>query len=83
MYCSDDVPLILKLYNPLDVRTWPYFPITIPLQCGEGPVPDEECDEITYAVWDHFCNSYGSYKCLPDAINEALRLTKELLHEPS
>jgi len=79
VYHSEDVPLILKLYNPLDVRTWPYYAITIPLLQGQGPASDSECDEITYAVWDVFCNSYGSYKCLPDAINQAMRLTHELL----
>ena len=78
MYRYDDVPLILKQYDPLDVRTWPYYTITIPLLRGDGPVSDCECDEITYAVWDVFCNSYGSYKNLPDAINEAMRLTHEL-----
>ena len=79
MYHSEDVPLILKQYDHLDVRTWPYYAITLPLLQGQGPASDSECDEITYEVWDHFCDSYGSYKYLPDAINEALRLTHELL----
>jgi hypothetical protein len=83
VYHKDDVPLILKHYDPLNVRTWPYYAIPLPLLRGEGPVSEQDCDEITYAVWDQFCNSHGSYKYLPDAINEALRLTKELLYGPS
>lgn len=76
---EDDIPYIRKHYDPLDVRTWPYYPITLPLLVGQGPVSDKECDEITYEVWDQFCNSYGSFKYLPDAINEALNLNNELL----
>ena len=78
-YESEDVPLILQQYDPLNVRTWPYFPITMPLLNGKGPVADAECDEITWEVWDIFCNSYGTHANLPDAINQALQLTKELL----
>lgn len=39
----------------------------------------KDAAEITYEVWDHFYNSYGSHKYLPDAINQAMALTKELL----
>ena len=78
-YESEDVPLILQQYDPLNVRTWPYYPIIMPLLNGAGPVTDAECDEITWEVWDIFYNSYGTHKYLPDAINQALQLTQELL----
>jgi hypothetical protein len=68
-------------YNPLDTRTWPFFPITLPLLQGEGPVSAAECDSITWEVWDRTLTSYGSFDNLPDAINEALRLTQEQLDE--
>jgi hypothetical protein len=83
VYDKDDISIILRHYDPLNVRTWPYYPITLPLLQGEGPVSEQDCDEITYEVWDQLCNSHGSYEYLPDAINEALRLTKELLHVSS
>jgi len=80
-YDERDIEILKTFYryDPFDVRTWPYYPIEIPLKEGQGPATHAECDEITYAVWDHFCNSHGSYKCLPDAINEAMRLTHELI----
>ena len=79
-YHKDDIPIILKYYEPLSVRTWPFYPIVMPLKEGQGPATDQECDEITYEVWDHFCASHGSHKYLPDAINQAMALTKELLY---
>lgn len=78
-YHKNDIPTILKYYDPVDVRTWPYYTIIMPLKQGQGPASDEECDEITWEVWDHFCNSHSSHDNLPDAINEAMRLTKEIL----
>jgi hypothetical protein len=66
-------------YDPFDVHTWPYFPIEMPLKEGQGPATHAECDQITYEVWDYFYNSHGSFKHLPDAINEAMRLSKEIL----
>jgi hypothetical protein len=80
-YDKRDVEVIQTLYNSLDIRTWPYYPIIMPLKEGKGPATDIECDEITFEVWDHFCNSFGSYKYLSDAINEAMRLTKEFLDD--
>jgi hypothetical protein len=53
----------------------------MPLKEGNGPTTGAECDSITFEVWDHFCDSYGSFEHLPTAINEAMRLTKELLNE--
>jgi hypothetical protein len=78
-YDKRDVEVIKTLYNQLDVRTWPYYTITMPLLEGQGPATNAECDQITYEVWDHFCNSYGNFEYLPDAINEAMRLTNDLL----
>lgn len=78
-YHADDILIIRKLYDPLNCRSWPFYPIIMPLKEGNGPATDAECDEITFEVWDHFCTSYGSYKFLSDAINEAMKLTKELL----
>ena len=80
-YCKSGIEAFLRLYDPLDVKTWPYYPIIMPLKEGNGPTTGAECDSITFEVWDHFCDSYGSFEHLPTAINEAMRLTKELLNE--
>lgn len=78
-YAPEDVVLLREHYNPSDCRTWPYYPIVMPLKDGNGPASDAECDTITWEVWDRFCNSVGSFDHLPDAINDALRRNKELL----
>jgi len=78
-YHKDDLERVRRYYDPLNVRTWPFFPIIMPLKDGQGPATDQECDEITYEVWDHFGGSHGSHEYLPDAINQAMELTKELL----
>ena len=78
-YDKRDAEVIQSLYDPLNVRTWPYYPIIMPLKEGNGPATDAECDEITFEVWDHFCNSFGRFEYLPDAINEAMKLTEDLL----
>ena len=78
----EDTHIISSHYDPLDARTWPYYPIEMPLNTeGQGPASIAEAHSITYEVWDHFCNSYGSHKYLPDAINQALQLTQALLNE--
>jgi hypothetical protein len=77
----EDLALIKKYYDPLNVRTWFYYPIVMPLLEGQGPASDAECDEITWEVWDWFCTTYASFNNLPDAINEALRLNSKLLEE--
>ena len=79
-YHKDDIPLIRKQYDPLNCRSWPFFVIEMPLtKDGDGPATvGEDADKITYEVWDHLCNTYSSHVYLPSAINEALRLTKEL-----
>lgn len=58
----------------MDSRDWYYYPIVIPLVKGQGPATSEECDEITYEVWDRDFNVYGSYENLYCAINKALEL---------
>lgn len=80
-YHVDDISNVVKHYDPLNVRTWPFFPIEMPITAeGEGPATiGDDASKITYEVWDHFCNSYGSHDYLPDAINQALTLTQELL----
>lgn len=77
-YDPEDLDLIYQHYNPFDCKSWPYYPIVMPLRKGRGPVSDKQCDEITWEVWDRFCNSVYSSKYLPDAINEAMRLNKEV-----
>lgn len=79
MYVLEEIAMLKKQYNPLDVRTWPYFPIVMPLKETKGPADVKECDEITWEVWDRFCDSVASYVYLPDAINHALRLNKKLM----
>jgi hypothetical protein len=80
-YHKEDIPNILKHYDPMNIRTWPFYVIEIPLNIeGQGPATvGFDAVDMTYEVWDHFCNSYGSHPYLPDAINQALKLTKELL----
>lgn len=78
-YHKDDLELVRKYYDPLNVRTWPFYPIIMPLKEGQGPATYQECDEITFEVWDHFAGSHGSHEYFPDAINQAMKLTKELL----
>jgi hypothetical protein len=80
-YDAQDVEVLktFYVYNPADVRTWPYYPIEMPLKDGQGPATHADCDQITYEVWDHFYNSYSSFEHLPDAINEAMRLSTLLL----
>ncbi len=78
-YHPDEVVHLRKHYNPSDVRTWPYYPIVMPLKDGQGPTSDAECDTITWEVWDLFCNSVGTFGNLPDAINDAMRRNKETL----
>lgn len=81
MYVLEDIVLLKRQYNPTDVRTWPYFPIVMPLKYGAGPVSDSDCDEITWEVWDRYCDSVGSHKHLIDAINHALRLNAKLMED--
>jgi hypothetical protein len=78
-YHADDLAIILSRYNPHDVRTWPYYPILMPLEDGQGPASDAECDKITWEVWDRFCNSVGTFDYLPDAINDAMKRNAELI----
>ena len=43
-YDKRDVEVVKTLYNPLDVRTWPYYPIIMPLKKGQGPATDARAD---------------------------------------
>lgn len=78
---SEAKRIVLDHYDPVDVRTWPYFPIIMPLKDGYGPADAEDCDKITWEVWDPLCDSYGSFACLSDAINTAIRLTLQFIEE--
>lgn len=69
----------LVLYKADDCRTWPYFPIVMPLKGGNGPATDEECDKITWEVWDQMYNTYESFEYLPDAINKAMQMNRDFL----
>ena len=80
-YSDDEISRLRNFYDPLEVRTWPYYPITMKLKNGQGPASDKECDKIEWEVWDRFCNSFGSFEYLPDAINDAMKRTKELFND--
>ena len=63
---------------PLDVRLWPYYPIEMPLtEDNFGPATvGKDADKISYEVWDRDTfQSQAVYDNLPDAINEAMRLS--------
>lgn len=78
-YDETDKTHFLVLYKADDCRSWPYFPIVMPLLDGNGPATDEECNKITWEVWDQLCNTYGSFDYLPDAINKAIQMNREFL----
>lgn len=57
-----------------------YFPILMPLtKDGNGPADIHEIDKITFQVWDRFCESYGEFDYLSDAIDKADELNAEYL----
>jgi hypothetical protein len=66
---------------PDDVRLWAYYPIIMPLDAdGRGPASESsgEVRKIVWEVWSQdLTETYGPFDCLPDAINEAIRLTQE------
>lgn len=62
---------------PEDVRERFYFTIVMPLKNGHGPASVEECDEITWEVWDQELTTHSSHKYLYSAIQETERLNKE------
>lgn len=72
---------IIDRYDPLNCRTWFFYPIYMPLdKNGNGPeTRPGRVRKETWEVWDFSCKTYGSYECLPDAINLALELNKMLL----
>lgn len=56
-------------------RRWFYTVIPIPLdKDGNGPCSVEEAVDMVYEVWDIFCNDYGTYKNLSEAIEQAIKL---------
>ncbi len=59
-----------------DVRQWMHYPIVMPVNAdGLGPATiGTDAARMTYEVWDQHCDTHGSFDCLPDAINEAMRL---------
>ncbi len=82
-YTAEDVEIFRKHYIPTDPRTWPYFPIIMPTLGGKGPAEIEECDEISFEVWDQYCLSSASFPFLFDALAKAMTLNLELFKEPS
>ena len=64
---------------PEDVRKWSHYPIVMPLTAeGNGPASEEkgEVRKITWEVWSQdLSESHGPFEFLPDAINEAMRLS--------
>lgn len=63
---------------PTDCRKWDCYPIEMPLtKDGHGPaIPGrDEIARITYEVWDRTLETHASFDNLPDAINEAMRLS--------
>ena len=64
---------------PKKSREWLYFPIVMPLTAdGKGPANvGEDAAKLTWEVWDLLCETYGSFDCLPDAIDLAIRLNQE------
>lgn len=82
LYDEDSIAFFQKSVDWGNVRTWPYFPIVMPLrEDGTGPASYQECHRITWEVWDNYCGSHGVFDYLPDAINEAIRLTREMLED--
>jgi len=71
---------------PLDVRQWPYYPITMPITAdGRGPASVEkgEARALTWEVWSQdLSQTFGPFEYLPDAINEAMRLSIESEERP-
>lgn len=65
---------------PADARLRMYYPIVMPLNSdGIGPASEKlgEIRKLTWEVWDQFCDTFGSFDCLTDAIMEAERLNRE------
>lgn len=65
---------------PENVRERMYYPIVMPLDAdGNGPASEEsgEIRKLTWEVWDQYCDTFGSFTCLADAIQEAERLNKQ------
>jgi hypothetical protein len=71
---------------PVNARERMYYPIIMPLNAdGYGPASEErgEIRKITWQVWDQFCDTFGDFDCLPDAIMEAERLNRTFYASPA
>ena len=66
-----------KLDFVSNCRQWPFYPIEMPLTAsGNGPATvGFDAEKITYEVWDQVYNTHACFDNLPDAINEAMRLS--------
>ena len=61
-----------------DMRNWPYVPIQMPYdKDGKGPCSIEDAVKVVYEVWDECYVSHGTYDCLAEAVNVAMKLTLE------
>jgi len=81
VYHPSHIKSLKDFYRESDPTTWPFYTIVMPLTAeGYGPADLNECHELTWEVWDRFCNSYGSFKYLPEAIGHAIDLNKELFN---
>lgn len=78
-YSTFDIEHFRKSYKMDDVRTWPYYPIILPLKDGSGPVSYSESDEVTWEVWDRLYNTLKTFDNLYDAINHAIMLNETLI----
>ncbi len=81
VYDAKEIALLKRQFVETDPRTWPFFPIIMPLFDGKGPAM-VGFDEITFEVWDQFCiGTYFSTKYLPEAISHAMKMNKELFDD--
>lgn len=67
---------------PKGVRNRWFYVIVMPLTAdGNGPASEEngEIRKLTWEVWNQFCDVFGSFDCLPDAIDKAEELNAEML----
>ena len=74
----------MSITVPANVREWLYYPIEMPMTAdGKGPATvGKDAVKISYEVWDRLYNPHASFDNLPDAINEAMRLTIEYKSTP-
>jgi hypothetical protein len=66
-YDKDQVEILRKVYDPMNVRTWPYY---------VQPMPT-----MTWEVWDEEFNVHSSHHSLSDALNDVLIRTDILFSQ--